>query len=158
MPENPFVYPSSQDDDARGETLRDKYAGLAPWDIPEWFKPSGVYDAPEPVIIPPDTYFGQNEFDSEGRQVVDSNITAIYQGYYDSATETWDDAQYLIDQGDQGVDQNIKNQVEGYTQTYKNYINRYNDWNLHYQKERYFQWRWYYSDEMLLKREGDILS
>ncbi|HHT9135821.1 MAG TPA: hypothetical protein ACFYEK_01110 [Candidatus Wunengus sp. YC60] len=154
-PHNPFVHPSAPTWEIGGETLRDKYAGLAPDNIPSWFEPTGVPDPPSPVILPPVEYFGTEQTD------VNSSQVDLCNGYYDFETEAWNDVQYNLDYAPSTIEENypgFRAQVGEYTIDYKSYSHHYDVWNKHYLKERYFQWRFYYADELLLKREGEPLS
>lgn len=144
-PHNPYVYPSSASDTALGITLRDKYAGESPWDIPSWFTPVGIPTAPT-VRLNPDLYFGD--------QANASSFNPLYI-YYTRSTNTWDDADYQLQVTDGVIPADFKNEVSVYWGAYDYDVALYNTWFLHKEKETYFQWRYYFADEMLNKRLGN---
>lgn len=143
---NPYVYPSSASDTALGITLRDKYAGDAPWDIPSWFTPVGI--PPEPILpLAPDLYFNDQ-----------ANNAATFQPlyiYYNRSTNVWDQEQYRLEVTNGVIPASVKNDVSVYWGAYDYDVALHNAWVLHKEKETYFQWRYYFADEMLNKRLGN---
>ena len=138
----------------KGASFRDMFAHSAPSNIPDWFKPSDMPAKPSEVLHP-DVLFGvynpENEDDSD-------EIRAKMYEYYDFKTNTWNDQQYLKDTGVQAVPHEFKNAVEIQYNAYIIYLQELEVWQLDYDKERYFQWRWYYADEMLIERLGGNIS
>lgn len=143
---NPHVYPSGPSDTALGITLRDYYAGEAPWDIPSWFTPVGIPAEPS-VPLNPELYFNDP-----------TNNAATFQPlyiYYTRSTNTWNDADYKLQVTDGVIPESLKSQVSIYWGAYDYALALHNEWELHKEKETYFQWRFYFSDEMLNKRLGN---
>lgn len=154
-PNNPFVYPSAPTWEVGGITLRDQFAGLAPDNIPDWFQPTGVPDPPSPVVLPPSEYFATEQSDVNSAQV------ELCNSYYDFETEAWNDDQYRQDFNPSTIEEDypgFRTQVGNYTISYKSYSHHFTVWDTHYKKERYFQWRYFYAEELLAKRQGDVLS
>jgi hypothetical protein len=106
---------------------------------------------PRPAdITPPDEYFVYDP---------DNAATAQYGLYkfYDRDTNYWDDDEAAIETGE-AVPHAFKNEVSEYWAAYDYRVAEINVWQRDYDKERYFQWRWYYADEMLVKREYGNIS
>ena len=145
---NPHVYPSGASDTALGITLRDYYAGEAPWDIPSWFTPVGIPTEPT-IPMSPDEYFG------DPANAASYNSLYIY---YNSDTRAWDDAAYRLEVTNGVIDGTFKSQVSDYWGTYDYAVAVHNTWLIHYQKETYFQWRFFFASEMLMARNNENLS
>lgn len=150
-PLNPFWYPSA---DVTGATMRDMFAAVCPDVIPDWFKPSDVPDAPT-VVMTPDEWFSEVRAAGGGAPaLVTKEDSDVYGQYYNYETKQWNGG----DETTVIIPPTTKDKVAAYEIKYADYVTDFNHWHKHYKKEMHFQWRWYYADEMLLKRDGDTLS
>ena len=135
--------------DFKGATFRDYYASVVPWPIPDWFTPHGVGPRPDDMVPPPEHFTYEQD-----------NPATFYYGmykFYDRATNYWDDDTCRVETGGP-VPHSFKDEVSEYWGAYDYRVAEINTWQRDYDKERYFQWRWYYADEMLIKREGGNIS
>jgi hypothetical protein len=132
-----------------GATFRDVFAAKAPWPIPDWFTPSGLPTEPA-AMTPPDVYFTYDP---------DNVATAEYAKYkfYYRDTNYWDDEACAVETG-YPVPHAFKVEVSEYWGAYDYNVAERATWQLDYDKERFFQWRWYYADEMLVERSGGDIS
>lgn len=125
-----------------GLTFRDELAMRAPANIPDWFLPVGI--PAEPVVpLEPNLYFN------------DPNNAATYNPlyvYYTRVTNTWDDAGYRLEVTNGVIPASFKNEVSVYWGAYDYAVQVHASWLLHYNKELYFQWRYYFADEMIIER------
>jgi hypothetical protein len=138
-----------------GATFRDYFAARAPWPIPDWFEPSDMPTAPF-TVVHPDLWFTPSNPDNEEDS---DEIRSAYYEYYDYDTDTWDDNQYAQDNGSgTHVPDYFKDMVAAYRAGYIAYLDAYEYWKKDYDKEKYFQWRWYFADSMLVERLGGDIS
>lgn len=111
-------------------------------------------EKPYEILHPDLAFLPGNDDDQTGQD----DINAKMYEYYDYDTNTWDDDTYKLDTGVDAVPHEFKDAVALQRALYLVYISELEYWQNDYDKERYFQWRWYYADEMLIKRLGGDIS
>lgn len=125
-------------------TLRDYFAARAPWPIPDWFVPVGIPVEPT-VPLTPELYF------NDPANAATYNPLYIY---YTRSTNTWNDADYQLQVTNGVIPTSFKNNVSVYWGDYDYAVQLHASWQIHKDKETYFQWRFYFADDMLIERLG----
>ncbi len=131
-----------------GATYRDFFAIHAPWPIPDWFEPRGLPVEPT-AMMTPDEYFNDPVNNA-------STYDAAFR-YYVKETNTWLEDDYTKDTGDV-ITSDQKYNIISYYGAYDYRQAEIAAWQVDYEKEKYFQWRWHFADEMLVARGGGNIS
>lgn len=123
--------------DKNGLTKREYYAMHAPVEVPDWFKPKVE---PRPIGV------------KSMHQMFGNISTHRYKDYFVGANgkkSHWDGEEDQFFDPENEVPEEFKKEVEDHLASYLDYRERVELWTETYNREQYFQWRWYWADQML---------
>jgi hypothetical protein len=120
-------------------TVIDALAAEAPYPPPDFFTP--VTAAAPTVVLSPDEVFGTSTTDPN---------SGIYLTYYNTATQTWDDTAYETQYPGETIPLDLKEDVASQTYLYSTYIVALALWNSEYDRQRLFQWPYYWANNVVV--------